>query len=238
MPQPLAWYANANYGIGKPSGEPRANILAQDAATAANPSVDFTPYDNDGNGYVDAFIVVHAGDGGEETGDPGDIWSHKWVLPQEYDADGTKIYAYLTIPENAKLGVSAHELGHLLFGFPDLYDIDYSSEGIGNWCLMAGGSWNGGGDTPPTPRHGARSSRNGSTSRTSPRTPRSRCRTSRPAAPCIGCGPTAAPARSTSCWRTASRPASTPTCPGRACSSGTSTTASRPTRTRTTTSSR
>jgi immune inhibitor A len=151
MPQTLAWYANGNYGIGKPSGDPRANILAQDAAMAADASMDFAPYDNDGNGYVDAFIVVHAGDGGEETGDPGDIWSHKWVLPQEYDADGTKIYAYLTIPENAKLGVSAHELGHLLFGFPDLYDIDYSSEGIGNWCLMSGGSWNGGGDTPAEP---------------------------------------------------------------------------------------
>src|SRR3954469_24940052 len=152
MPQTLAWYANGNFGIGKPSGDARANILAQDAAKAADASVDFGPYDNDGNGYVDAFIVVHAGGGGEETGDPGDIWSHKWVLPEEYTADGgVKVYAYLTIPENAKLGVSAHELGHLLFGFPDLYDIDYSSEGIGNWCLMAGGSWNGGGDTPAHP---------------------------------------------------------------------------------------
>ena len=71
MPQTLAWYANGNYGIGKPSGEPRANILAEDAAKAADPSVDFGPYDNDGNGYVDAFIVVHAGAGGEETGQPG-----------------------------------------------------------------------------------------------------------------------------------------------------------------------
>ena len=85
MPQPLSWYANNNYGIGKPEGEPRANILAQDAAAAADPQVDFGPYDNDGNGYVDAFIVVHAGRGGEETGDPGDIWSHKWVLPSEYE---------------------------------------------------------------------------------------------------------------------------------------------------------
>ena len=151
MPQTLAWYANDNYGIGKPTGDPRANILAQDAAKAANANVDFGPYDNDGNGYVDAFIVVHAGEGGEETGDSGDIWSHKWVLPEEFDADGTTIYAYLTIPENARLGVAAHELGHLLFGFPDLYDTDYTSEGIGNWCLMAGGSWNGGGDTPAHP---------------------------------------------------------------------------------------
>ena len=49
------------------------------------------------------------------------------------------------------IGVYAHEFGHIL-GLPDLYDRDESngsSEGIGNWCLMAGGSWNGwAGDTP------------------------------------------------------------------------------------------
>jgi immune inhibitor A len=125
--------------------------MARDAAKAADPTIDFTPYDNDGNGFVDAFIVVHAGAGGEATGNPGDIWSHKWTLPAAYTADSTRIYAYLTIPEDAKIGVCAHELGHLLFGLPDLYDTDDTSEGIGNWCLMAGGSWNGGGDVPAHP---------------------------------------------------------------------------------------
>ena len=151
LPQTLAWYANHNFGIGKPTGQPRANIMARDAAVAADPTVNFAPYDNDGNGYVDAFIIIHAGSGGEQTGDSGDIWSHKWTLPSVYSADGTKIYAYLTVPEDSKIGVCAHELGHLLFGFPDLYDTDYTSEGIGNWCLMAGGSWNGGGDVPAHP---------------------------------------------------------------------------------------
>ena len=66
-------------------------------------------------------------------------------------ADGDQIYAYLTVPEDARIGVCAHELGHLLFGWPDLYDTDNTSDGIGNWCLMAGGSWNGGGDTPAHP---------------------------------------------------------------------------------------
>ena len=65
--------------------------------------------------------------------------------------DGTKIFGYLTVPEDAKIGVCCHELGHLLFGFPDLYDTDGSSEGIGNFCLMAAGSWGGGGDTPVHP---------------------------------------------------------------------------------------
>ena len=98
----LAWYANGNFGIGEPSGDPRANIMAQDAAKAADPLIDFTPYDNDGNGYVDAFVVVHAGGGGEETGRHGDIWSHKWTLPAAADrVDGTSVYAYLTMPEDA-----------------------------------------------------------------------------------------------------------------------------------------
>ena len=151
LPQTLAWYANNNFGIGRPSGEARANIMARDAAVAANPQVNYGLYDNDGNGFVDAFIVVHAGQGGEQTGNSGDIWSHKWTLPSALAADGKQIFAYLTIPEDSRIGVCAHELGHLLFGFPDLYDTDNTSEGIGNWCLMAGGSWNGGGDVPAHP---------------------------------------------------------------------------------------
>jgi immune inhibitor A len=151
LPQTLAWYANGNFGIGRPSGTARANIMAHDAAVVADPHVNFAPYDNDGNGFVDAFIVVHAGSGGEQTGNSGDIWSHKWTLPSAYSADGKQIFAYLTIPEDARIGVCAHELGHLLFGFPDLYDTDNTSEGVGNWCLMGGGSWNGNGDIPAHP---------------------------------------------------------------------------------------
>ncbi len=149
MPQTIAAYAGADNGM--QGASPNARTMANDAVTAANPHVDFAPYDNDSNGYVDAFIVVHAGRGAEETGNAADIWSHKWVLPTERAVDATKIFAYLTIPEDAKLGVSVHELGHLVFGWPDLYDTDNTSEGIGNWCLMAAGSWGLGGDRPTHP---------------------------------------------------------------------------------------
>jgi immune inhibitor A len=149
MPETIAAYAGVDNGL--QSARPNARTLADDAVTAAEADVDFTPYDNDGNGFVDAFIVVHAGRGAEETGSARDIWSHKWVLPAERVVDDTKIFAYLTIPEDAKLGVTAHEIGHLVFGWPDLYDTDNTSEGIGNWCLMASGSWGLGGDRPVHP---------------------------------------------------------------------------------------
>jgi immune inhibitor A len=150
MPQALATYAHGASGLS--TATPNAQTMARDAAMAADPMVDFTPYDNDRNGFVDAFVVIHAGPGGEVTGNSGDIWSHKWVLDgSALNVDSTKIFAYLTVPEDCKIGVCAHELGHLLFGFPDLYDTDGSSEGIGDWCLMAGGSWGGGGDRPVHP---------------------------------------------------------------------------------------
>jgi immune inhibitor A len=150
MPRTLADYAHNASGIGGAS--PNAATMARDAAVAADPHIDFTPYDNDGDGFVDAYVIIHAGSGAEETGNPNDIWSHKWVIEgTPLPVDSTKIYAYLTVPEDARIGVCCHELGHLLFGFPDLYDTDGSSNGIGNWCLMAAGSWGNGGDTPVHP---------------------------------------------------------------------------------------
>ncbi|HXI12052.1 MAG TPA: M6 family metalloprotease domain-containing protein [Thermoanaerobaculia bacterium] len=144
LPRNLSEYANNSSGTGRIA--PNAQTMAFDAATAAMAEVDQS-LDNDGNGLVDAFIVVHAGRAAEETNNKSDIWSHKWVLPTGAISapDGTRIYAYLTVPEDARVGVCAHELGHLVFGWPDLYDTDGSSEGVGNWCLMGGGSWNGAG---------------------------------------------------------------------------------------------
>ncbi len=35
-----------------------------------------------------------------------------------------------------------------MLGLPDLYDTTYRSHGVGDWCLMGGGSWGGGGNRP------------------------------------------------------------------------------------------
>ncbi|WP_088006458.1 M6 family metalloprotease domain-containing protein [Indiicoccus explosivorum] len=43
-------------------------------------------------------------------------------------------------PFPAQAGVYAHEFGHAL-GLPDFYDTTYTSQGVGNYSMMAGGSW-------------------------------------------------------------------------------------------------
>lgn len=148
--KPMVYYANGTSGMG--SELPNARTMAKEAVELLGDGFDLTEYDNDGNGFVDAFIVVHAGDSFEATGDPDHLWSHKWVLSGgPHQVGGTKIYSYLTVGEDARIGVCAHELGHLLFGWIDFYDTDYTSSGLGNWCLMSGGSWNNAGDTPAHP---------------------------------------------------------------------------------------
>lgn len=86
---------------------------------------------------------------------PVDLWSCKWELPGDaprlVGESKTKVSTFLTIPEDAQRGVCCHELGHLLFGWPDFYDITYTSSGNGIWCLMSSGSWGAlEGETPGT----------------------------------------------------------------------------------------
>jgi immune inhibitor A len=111
----------------------------------------FKPFDVNGDGHLDGLFLIHAGPGAETLASPAArknaIWSHKWTLNAPYKKNGVTAYAYFTAPEDGKLGVFSHEFGHFL-GLPDLYDTTYRSYGIGDWCLMAGGSWNGNGAKP------------------------------------------------------------------------------------------
>lgn len=145
MPKPISYYTNRFHGLG---GYPRnCQGLVEDAIAAVDPYVDFADFDNDGDGYVDGLIVVHSGPGAEFTGDNNDIWSHQWRIPAR-KKDGVWISVYSIMPEyweqpgDMTIGVFCHEIGHL-FGLPDLYDTDYTSNGIGRWSLMSGGAWNG-----------------------------------------------------------------------------------------------
>ena len=153
MPKTYAQYTGSNSGM--QTAEPNARTLTKDAVIAADPTVNFAPYDNDANGVVDAVFIVHAGPGAEETGSPGQIWSHRWsTVAPVVTGDGKSVLNYIAVPEEVlggalRVGVYAHEFGHIL-GLPDLYDVNQNSNapGLGNWSLMAGGSWNDAQRTP------------------------------------------------------------------------------------------
>lgn len=140
LPLKMTEYANGASGIG--SAKPNSQTMARDTIEAIRAKHDLSSYDNNGNGLVDAFVVVHAGSGAEMDRDKNKIWSIQYYVDTVPVKVGkVSIYGFLTIPEDAYLGVTVHELGHLVFSWPDLYDGDSSSAGLGSWCLMAGGSW-------------------------------------------------------------------------------------------------
>ncbi len=98
----------------------------------------------------EGFSVVHAG-GGAESGNYDFIWSHKSTLTQSVTLDGITFSNYHTEPAGRgtngdegliRIGVVCHESLHF-FGLPDLYDTTYMTGGLGDFCVMSGGEWNG-----------------------------------------------------------------------------------------------
>ncbi|MCI0486055.1 MAG: M6 family metalloprotease domain-containing protein [Blastocatellia bacterium] len=150
MPKPYSYYVNGESGMSAKYPE-NSQGLTEDALKAAARLVDFREFDQDGDGFLDGLFIVHAGSGAEVIEDADTrrqmIWSHKWHLKEPLTLGGVKAYAYSIEPENGVMGVFAHEFGHVL-GLPDLYDTTNRSAGAGMWCLMASGSWGGGGRRP------------------------------------------------------------------------------------------
>ncbi|MCF7805838.1 MAG: M6 family metalloprotease domain-containing protein [Candidatus Marinimicrobia bacterium] len=152
------WYQAANNYTyyGDKNGSARAAELVREAVDAAeNAGVDFSQYDNDGDGEVDGLFIVHSGPGAEESGNTDYIWSHKWNLAASGSTrnyDGVLIDSYTIQPEkqfgrHTGIGVYCHEYGHAI-GLPDLYDTNGGSEGIGEWGVMGSGGWLNSGLTP------------------------------------------------------------------------------------------
>ncbi len=147
----LSYYTNPDgnpntgdeYGFGTYPNN--AQRLVEEAVAAADSTVDFALFDNDGDGWVESLFVVHAGPSAEELytinydAHWNYLWSHKSAI-QTQRRDGVWLFGYTLEPENGRIGVFSHEFGHVL-GLPDYYDTDNSSEGIGEWGLMASGGW-------------------------------------------------------------------------------------------------
>lgn len=121
--------------------------------------VDFSKYDNNGDGSVDFVYVIYAGYA-ESYGAPSNtIWPHQSTL-DSYGAainlDGVTINRYACSEELKNtsgttlegIGTFCHEFGHVL-GFPDLYQTSGGSGvPLGQWDIMDRGCYNNDSKTP------------------------------------------------------------------------------------------
>ena len=130
-------------------------IVMEAVMLADADGLDFSRFDGDSDGVVDALCVVHADGGAEEVfeGSEDFIWSHKSNLADYLASigrqplatnDGVTIGDYFMSAVSGRLGVYCHEFGHM-FGLPDLYRTDPTtreqSSVVGSFDLMDYGAW-------------------------------------------------------------------------------------------------
>ncbi|MFG3582383.1 immune inhibitor A domain-containing protein [Micromonospora chersina] len=144
-----------------PQGAGRLATDAVDALAKMDPNFPWADYDiedqgdadGDGNvnepdGVIDHLVLVHANQGKSRGGgDVGvySVWAHSSTVAGGYTIPGTnkKVANYIVQPEDAGVGVFAHEFGHDL-GLPDLYDTSGNADSdVDFWDLMASGSHSG-----------------------------------------------------------------------------------------------
>lgn len=143
----------AYYGTDAEDGshDPNSHYLMEEAVNDADADVDFSQYDNDGDGSVDGVYIIYAGKGQASSGIANTIWPHAGGISGQ-TFDGKTVSKYSCSNElNSDgsltgIGVICHEFGHVC-GAPDYYDTDYSTggqfPGTGNWDVMCGGCYNG-----------------------------------------------------------------------------------------------
>lgn len=148
----------------------RAREAVWEACQALDDQITFSNYDADGDKEVDLVFMYYAGRGEADGGGKNCIWPHQWSIDgidygtdlyNNHRLDDRKISKYACTNELSKvsndlvlngIGTACHEFGHAL-GLPDLYDTDYKENGqcggLYGYSLMASGSYNNGGHTPP-----------------------------------------------------------------------------------------
>ena len=157
----------AYYGGNDSNGDDqRPEQAVVEACEALNGEIDFSRYDNDGDGTVDLVFMYYAGYGEADSDDEDAIWPHQWQLSYAgigLARDGVVVDNYACTNEligygsrqgeMVGIGTACHEFGHAM-GLPDFYDTDYETNGQAaalyeSFSLMDGGAYNNEGRTPP-----------------------------------------------------------------------------------------
>ena len=152
-----------NYSQYYPKKYENMREITYDAIMAANPEVDYSQYDGDGDGVVDLIYFIFAGLGSNVSGnDERLIWPHTSYIYNPYGGgngwqvkvDGVYMGRYACSTELLGsseyniidgIGTICHEFSHVL-GVMDLYDTDYEGSGgecphPDDWSVMSGGSY-------------------------------------------------------------------------------------------------
>ena len=166
LSQKTAYYGQNTSDDSASDANPREMVReAVTMAKADNPDLDFSQFDNDGDGIMDNCYVIYAGYSEASTANDDDIWPHSWYLDDatSVTVDGVKVHDYScsaelvgmpgnpAVPSMDGIGTFTHEFGHVL-GLKDQYDTDSYTNGNGldpgAYSLYASGSYNNNSRTP------------------------------------------------------------------------------------------
>ena len=154
----MAYYGADSGGTGN---DIRAGRALYDACQKVDADVDFSRYDNDGDGNVDLVFFYYAGYSQAEGASSDAIWPHmSYLYGMNSRFDGVRVYNYACTSElkgvsgttMCGIGAACHEFGHAM-GLPDMYDTNYDTDGAAgglySYSIMCSGSYNNGSRTPP-----------------------------------------------------------------------------------------
>ncbi len=160
LPHAYSYYGENYGGIQAQDMDPEQMVVdAVNLVKSNYPEIDFSNYDNDGDGKVDQVFILYAGQNESAGGDENTIWPHKYSLSlsgiTNLKANGVTIDDYACTSELSPLytesgtafvlagiGTFCHEFSHCL-GLPDVYDVSGANYGMNTWSIMDQGEWNG-----------------------------------------------------------------------------------------------
>ena len=169
LPNDRAFYGANVYRYGTEL-DTQLGTMIYDACIGIADDVDFSDYDNDGDGLVDVVVVLYAGVGEAQAWSsvPESVWPCQWDMQESYDwgcstigpfqLNGVTIdrYAVFNELEGSNnystridgVGTFCHEFSHCL-GLPDFYPTNNTyAYGMNSWDLMDHGCYLNGGYRP------------------------------------------------------------------------------------------
>lgn len=149
------------YGANNANDEDKnPEAMIKEACQLVDDKIDFSIYDNNGDGYVDFVYVIYAGYGESDGAGDDYIWPHNynlWTYSRvNCTVDGLKVDSYACSNEldyfsdkHDGIGTFCHEFSHVL-GLPDLYSTNNGThKTMGMWDILDYGPYNNEGNTPP-----------------------------------------------------------------------------------------